>query len=66
MLLNLQVEAFLMKTDAITEYVMKKYCSEKGKITKMFQSVNSIVSITTDAWSSPNGKGQGRKEKEKG
>ena len=39
MLLNPQVEAFLVKTDAITDYVMKKYCSENGKITKMFQSV---------------------------
>lgn len=56
MLLNPQVEAFLVRADAITDHIMKKYWSEKGKISEMFRSVKSKVSITTDAWSSPNGK----------
>lgn len=52
-LVNPDCELFLVKADAITEYVMSKFGSERGKITEMFKTVYSKVSLTTDAWTSP-------------
>ena len=36
---------------------MTKFLSEKGKIADTFKTVESKVSLTTDAWTSPNAQG---------
>ena len=54
---NLDSKLCHVKSDTKTEYVMTKFLSEKGKIADTFKTVESKVSLTTDAWTSPNAQG---------
>ena len=55
-LCNPNVEQILVKADALTQYLMKRFWEGRTTIKKMFASVDSKVSLTCDLWTSPNQK----------
>ena len=54
--LDPDVENLLIKADALTEHVMATFHAQKEKLANMFEKSTAKVSLTTDAWTSPNSK----------
>ena len=55
-LCNSNVEKFLVKSDSLTQYLVKRFWEVRDSIKKVFSSVKAKVSFTCDLWTSPNQK----------
>lgn len=54
-LCNPEISQFLVKADAIAEYITQEYCTFKTDLKGYFKTITSSISITCDIWTSPNG-----------